>query len=422
MAQTPQRPPGLPVDTHGPATGGRETGTYLAVLRIPGALRFSSAGFLARMPMSMFSLGIVLLVAALTGRYALAGLVAAASSVSYAIASPQVARLADRFGQGRVLRPLALVFGTTTAVFLVTAQAGAPLPVLIVAAALAGATMPSIGAMVRARWSALLAGSSRLHTAFSLESVADELIFVIGPAVVTVLATDVFPAAGVGVAAIACVTGTLLFAAQRRTEPPRRGLAGAEPALSGPAPRIAAPGLITLVPVYLFLGAMFATVDIATVAFSSEHHRLALAGLVLGSYALGSAVGGLWYGSRHWHSALERRFAITLAIAVAGVSMLWFQPGMAALFGVIFVAGLTISPTLIAGFGLIERQAPGHRRTEGLAWLSSSISVGVSFGSPIAGRIIDSAGARGGYLFAAGCGVAAVLACLSGRRRLRAVG
>jgi MFS family permease len=412
--------------------GSRPASPYLEILRLPGALAFSATGFLARMPMSMFGLGTVLLIAAVTGRYGLAGLVAAAGSVCYALAAPQFARLCDRFGQRRVLRPQVAVFGVTTVAFMTLAELRAPLAVVIVPAALAGATMPSVGSMVRARWSVLLAGTGRLHTAFSLESVADEIIFVVGPALVTLLATAVYPAAGVGVALVLCVTGTVLFAAQRRTQPqprrlerqrkpPRGGRDGRIPSV--PAPRrvgtwAAVPGLATLVPVYLFVGAMFATIDLSTVGFSAEHGHIAVAGLVLGTYALGSAIGGLWYGARAWRAPLERRFVITLICTVVGVSTFWLQPGFASLFAIIIVAGMSISPTLIAGYGLIERQAPPERRTEGMTWLSSAISVGVAAGSALAGHLIDAHGARAGYLLAAACGAAAVLTGLAGLGRL----
>ena len=408
--------------------GGRPANPYLEILRLPGALAFSAAGFLARMPMSMFSLGTVLLIAAVTGRYGLAGLVAAAGAVSYALGAPQFARLSDRFGQRRVLRPQVAVFAVATAAFMVMAEIRAPLVAVMVPGALAGATMPSVGSMVRARWSVLLAGTGRLHTAFSLESVADEIIFVVGPALVVILATGVYPAAGVGVAMVLCVTGTLLLAAQRRTQPPPRSpapwpaVAGQDPA--APRPRrsrtwAVVPGLVTLVPVYWFLGAMFATVDLSTVAFAAGHGHPAVAGVVLGTYALGSAVGGLWYGTRHWRAPLERRFAASLACAVAGVATFWLLPGLTALFAVIVVAGLSISPTLIAGYSLIERQAPPERRTEGMTWLSSAISVGVATGSPLAGHLIDAHGARWGYLLAAACGSGAVLTSVAGLGRLR---
>jgi MFS family permease len=143
---------------------------------------------------------------------------------------------------------------------------------------------------------------------------------------------------------------------------------------------------------------------------------------VLGAYALGSAAGGLWYGTRHWRAPLERRFAITLACTVAGVATFWLQPGLASLVAVIIVAGMSISPTLIAGYGLIERQAPPERLTEGMTWLSSAISVGVATGSPLAGHLIDAYGARWGYLLAAACGLGAVLTAVAGLGRLRRPG
>jgi MFS family permease len=402
---------------------------FYEVLARPGALRFSAAGFVGRMPISMFGLGTVLLIAAMTGRYGLAGTVAAAGSVGYAACAPQAARLADRFGQHRVLRPLAVFFAATTVMLIVCAELRAPAWTLLASGGLAGASMPSLGAMVRARWSALLGDSPLLHTAFSLESVLDEVIFVVGPAVVTLLATEVTPAAGVAVAMTACVAGTLLFAAQRRTEPPAGPPADPPPVdlPAGPearptaarAARIAAPGLTTLVPVYLCLGAMFGTIDLSTVAFAQLHGHKPLAGFILGAYALGSAVGGVWYGSRTWHTPVHRRFARTLCAVTAGTATFWAMPGLAVLTVVIFCSGLSISPMFIAGFSLIGQQAPAHRRTEGMAWLTSAISVGVAAGSAVAGRIIDVSGARCGYVFAAGCGAAATATCLLGLRRLR---
>jgi MFS family permease len=397
--------------------GERHGNPFLEVLARPGAWRFSVAGVIGRMPMSMFGLGTVLLIASVTGSYGLAGIVAAAGSVGYAVCAPQAARLADQFGQRRVLVPLTAFFAACTLALIGCAELRAPLWALLITGGLAGASMPSLGSMVRARWSALLGDSPLLHTAFSLESVADETIFVIGPAVVTLLATEVYPAAGVGVAMVACVAGTLLFAAQRRTEPPA---ARAVPRRSGGS-AIPAPGLITLAPVYLCMGAMFATIDLSTVDFAQEHGHKPLAGFILGAYALGSAVGGLCYGSRSWPAPVHRRFAVTLCLVAAGTATFWAIPNLVLLAVVIFCSGLCISPTFIAGFSLIDQQAPAGRRTEGMAWLTSAIAVGVAAGSAISGQVIDAAGARWGYVFAAGCGATAAAACLLGLRRLRVV-
>jgi len=395
---------------------------YFALLRTPGAARFCVSGMIGRAPMSMFGLGTVLLVSASTGRYALAGLVSGAGSIGYAAAAPQVARLADRFGQHRVLRPLIAFFGIACVVFVTCAELKAPIWVLIITGCLAGSSMPSLGSMVRARWSALLRDPAALHAAFALESVVDEMTFVIGPALVTVLATAV-PPAGVLLCMVLSVSGTLFFAAQRQTEPPVRAHVTSESspaARTRRAGRLPAPGLLTMAPLYLCLGAMFASIDLSTVDFAQLHGHKPLAGFILGTYALGSGIGGLWYGSRAWRAPLARRFTLTLLLTVAGVATFWTQPSLISLDAGMLVAGLTISPTLIAGYGLIERQAPGARRTEAMTWLSSSIAVGVAMGSSICGRIIDAAGPRWSYGFAALVGVVAVATCLLGRRRLRA--
>jgi len=389
---------------------------YLELLRTPGAFAFSSTGFVGRMSMSMYGLGTVLLIALLTGRYGQAGTIAAAGSVGYAVCGPFVAQQADRFGQRRVLLAQAAVFAAGSTVFIGCAELRAPFWALLATGIASGASMPSLGSMVRSRWSAIVGDDERrLHTAFALESVNDELIFVIGPALVTLLATQLAPASGIGAACLVCVTGTALFAMQRRTEP----MAKPRPPRRRAGPRLPAAGLVTLAPAFLLIGAMFSAIDLSTVAFAADLGHRPLAGLILGTYALGSAVGGLWYGSRHWRAPIERRFAITAAITVLGVSTFWAVPGLLALAAVGFIAGLAISPTLMTGYAILERQAQPHRRTEAMAWLSSTVSVGVALGSAFAGHIIDAHGARWSFAFAACCGAAGVLICVTGLGRLR---
>jgi len=383
---------------------------YADIFRIPGAWRFSVAGLIGRMPMSMFGLGTVLLISASTGRYGMAGAVSAAGSLTYAFSSPLTARLADSRGQRPVLLVTLAVFAAATAALIAAVLLKAPTWVFFAPGAIAGGSMPSLSAMVRVRWSVLLAGSPRLHAAFSFESVADEFCFIVGPAAVTLLATEVFPAAGVGVAALLCLAGTLWFAAERRTEPP--------PARRAPMPRgvhrgAAAPGLFVL------LGAMFVSIDLSTISFAQHFGHKPLAGFILGTYALGSATGGFWYGSRQWRSSVQNRFAVALTLTVIGVATFWAQPNLVTLTCCIYVCGLTIAPTLIAGFSLLEAQAQPGRSTEAMAWLSSGIGVGLAGGSSVVGFILDAHGPRVGYAFAASCGAASAAICLLGLRRLR---
>jgi MFS family permease len=394
---------------------------YAEIFRIPGAWRYSAAAVIGRMPMSMFGLGTVLLISAATGKYGVAGTVSAVGSLGYAFSSPRIGRLVDSRGQRRVLLPLLTVFAVATAMLIAAVELRLPTWAFFVPGAIAGATMPSLGTLVRARWSVLLAGSPRLHAAFSFESVADELCFVIGPAAVTLLATEFFPASGVGVAALLCVLGTLWFAAQRGTEPvvvpPDRPATGRPARVRGAA----APGLVVLAPVYMLLGAMFVSIDLSTVAFAQHFGHKPLAGFILGTYALGSATGGLWYGSRQWRAAGEKRFALTLTLTVLGVATFWAQPNLVTLTCGIYLCGLTIAPTLIAGFSLLEAQARPGRLTEAMSWLSSGIAVGLAAGASVVGFVIDAHGPRLGYVFAALCGVASAVICLAGLRRLRPV-
>ncbi len=395
---------------------------YAEIFAIPRAWRFSVAGIIGRMPMSMYGLGTVLLISAGTGRYGLAGSVSAAGSIGGAACAPQLGRLTDRVGQHRVLVPVCVAFALSVAGLTAAVTLGAPDWTLFLCGITGGATMPQTGPMARARWSALLGGSPRLHTAFSLESVADEVCFVVGPAAVTVLATQVHPAAGVGCAALCALLGSLWFASQRSTEPPVAAAPAAAPAVAGARARrggrLAAPGLVVLVPVYLFLGAMFVAVDLSTVAFATHFGHKALAGFVLGCYALGSGAGGLWYGSRTWRAPAWRRLAVTLPLTVAGVCTFWAMPNLLVLVPVIFLCGLTIAPTLIAGFSLLESTALPGRTTEAMAWLSTGISVGVACGSTAAGFVLDALGPRWGYAFAAAAGVTAALIYLGGLRKV----
>ncbi|MFC7649580.1 MFS transporter [Streptosporangium lutulentum] len=195
-------------------------GPYRGLFNAPGVKGFVIAGFVGRMPMSMLGIGMILLIETLTDSYAMAGAVAATFNVAFAVAGPLSARLVDRYGQARVIVPLVLAHGAALTGMMLCAVFGTPPWTLFAAAVAAGATAISLGSLVRARWSHLLAGSAGLHAAFSFESVADEVIFVGGPALVTLLATMINPYAGLIVALVCTIGGTLAFALQRGTQPP----------------------------------------------------------------------------------------------------------------------------------------------------------------------------------------------------------
>jgi MFS family permease len=386
--------------------------TYREVLRVPGAVRFASAGLVARFPLSMQTLGTVLLVADSTGSYALAGAASATLALTQAALAPAIGRLADRQGQARVLLP-ALALHTVGALGLVLlAVLDAPVWTLFPAAALWGGTFPQIGSLVRARWAHLLAGSPLLPTAFSLESVFDEVVFVVGPVLVTTLATQVAPAAGVLAAWALAAGGTLALAAQRRTEPPPHPVVGRGPS----ALRIG--GLRVLVVVGLATGGIFGSIEVATVAFTDEQGVPAAAGLVLALLAGGSLLAGLAYGTVRWRVPAARRFVLGITVLALVTAPLLLAPNVSVLAVLVFVAGFAISPALIAAFALLDVLVPARSRTEGLTWFSTGLTLGVAVSSSLAGQVVDAAGARAAFGVTVGAGVLAVLIAVAGMRTL----
>ncbi len=385
---------------------------YRETLRTPGALAFAIPGVVGRMPMAMLSLALVILLTAVTGSYGIAGAVAATAALMYAVVTPLAARLADRYGQARVLRPQVAVFAAATGALALCAMDRAPVWALAATGVLSRASMPSLGPMVRSRWSRLLAGTALLDAAFSLEGIADELIFITGPVLVVALAAGFTPVAGVLVTAALSVAGVAGLTAQRRTEPP------AAPVTRTYGPAVRSPGLRVLIAVTICLGALFVAVDLATIAFAAHHGAKAAAGPLLGLYGLGSAIAGVWYGSRRWQAPHSSRLITALAATVLGAAPLAFMPGLWPMAAAITAAGLGISATLASSYRVAEMAVPAGQRTEAMSWLTTAAATGTALGAPLAGHLIDIHGAPAGYLFAFAVGLAAVAIAVLRRRVL----
>ncbi|WP_449385956.1 MFS transporter [Cellulomonas soli] len=389
---------------------------YREVLSRPGALAFSGSGTLARLPMSMIGIGIVLMVSALYDSYGLAGRVSAVYVVAQAACSPQIARLVDRHGQARIMRPAVAVAATGTVGLVVAATVHAHEAWLYAAAVVTGAAIGSFGSLVRARWTTVLGGDPRrLHTAYSLESALDELVFIVGPVLATVLATSVTPTAGLVVPLVGMLVGGYWFLSLRASEP-------AVAPHGSPRPRgsvLANPGMIVLAVVFVAMGAIFGATDVSTVAFAEEQGAKGSAGVILAVFAFGSMLSGLAYGARHWVRPLWQRFALGMVALAVGASLFVLVNSLGALAAVMFVTGIAIAPTLVNGNALVQDLVAPARLTEGLTWVGTSLGVGVSVGSSVAGSRIDADGSHAGFLVVVAAAAAAVVATLVALPTLR---
>ncbi|MEF9906854.1 MFS transporter [Streptomyces sp. P9-A2] len=393
---------------------------YLALFAAPGSKAFSAAGFIGRMPLSMMGIGVVTMISQLTGRYGLAGALSATVALAAALAGPQISRLVDQYGQRRVLRPATSLALAAAALLLFAAHYGWPDWVLFVACAGIGC-VPSLGAMIRARWAALYRGTPQLHTAYSFESVVDDMCFVFGPIISIGLSTAWFPEAGPLLAACFLAVGVFWLTAQRATEPDPhpRGRTGDGAKGAGGGTALSSPGLQVLVVTFAATGAIFGGVDVVTVAFAEERGHKAAASVVLAVYALGSCVAGLTFGLMRFAGAPERRWLLGVCAMAVSMIPLLLVGNLPFLAVALFVAGLSIAPTMITTMSLIEEHVPRAQLTEGMTWVSTGLAVGVALGSAASGWVIDAAGARAGYGVPAVSGAVAVAVGFLGYRRLK---
>ncbi len=381
--------------------------SYRRVFAHRGSFSFSATGLLARLPLSMMTLGIVILVSSLTGSYGRAGQVSAAFVIGNALFAIPHGRLADRFGQTRVLYVDAVLFALFTGLLVQATTDDWSRPWPHVFAALAGAAMPQVGSMVRARWAHLVSDDQQRHTAFAVEAVADEVVFVTGPALVTFLSTAYAPQTGLLVALVLGTAGTLGLAAQPRTAPP--GHPVHHETARDPMPWSL---LIPIAFAAVAMGAIFGALEVATVAVADDDGHQAAAGILLAVFSAGSLVAGLVSGAVIWKRSDVRRFQIGIATLAPAMFVLPFLDDLVLLGLVLLVIGTALAPTLIAIVSLVESTTPRSRLTEAMAVFQTGISGGLAPGAYLSGILADRSGGSSAYWVCAGAGVLTLVAAL----------
>lgn len=385
---------------------------YSEIFRTPGTKGFAAAAFIARLPIAMAPIGIVAMLSQTRGEYWLAGGVSATFAFTNAFLAPQISRLVDRMGQTVIAMPTTILSIIAFAALLIATNQDWPAWTLFVSAFLA-AVMPSVPAMVRARWTEIFRDRPELNTAFAFESAADELVYIAGASLSVGLSVALFPEAGMLVSTLFLAFGMAAFILQRSSEPKVRPL---EHGSGGSAIALWPVRIITFA--LIFVGAIFATAEVSSVAITKELGQPGAASLVIGVYALGSFAVGLIVGALNLQAPKQRLLAIALAVISLTTLPLLVADTVPLLAIAIFFSGVAISPTFIMAFGIIERRVPEAMLTEGITWVMTGIGIGMALGAFVAGWVVDNYGAQNGFWVSVAASVIAFVTVLVGQRSL----
>ena len=374
-------------------------------MRKPHALSTVGFGALGRIPMAMNTVAIVFLVSDVRDSFALAGLTSAFYTMSGAIFSPRVGKLADQYGTRSVLLPVTAINAIATLgllYFIDHSTIG-----LLLLASVCGATFPNIGSYTRTRWSRSIDDQKELGSALSLESVFDETAFVVGPAFAgfllslygshsPLLAGIVFLViGGVGLA----LTSTDHGGFERVHDDHTRGI-------------LAIPYVKSLLLSLIALGLLFGSNFIVIIAVAKEAGRVSEGGLWVGLYPIGSTISGLVYGFIHWKISSSIRYTVSLAVMTVCTSGILFFQDLDTIVFWIIISGVAIGPALISANAYMKELVPLSRLNEAFAFVSAALSIGITIGSTSAGLIVEAFdGWTGFYFMTAATALATLISC-----------
>jgi MFS family permease len=371
-------------------------------MRKPHALSTVGFGAIGRIPMAMNTVAIVFLVSDVRDSFALAGLTSAFYTMSGAILSPRIGKLADQFGTRSVLLPVTAINALATLgllYFIDHSTIG-----LLLLASICGATFPNIGSYTRTRWSRSIDDQKELGSALSLESVFDETAFVVGPAFAgfllslygshsPLLAGIVFLViGGVGLA----LTSTDHGGFERVHDDHTRGI-------------LAIPYVKSLLLSLIALGLLFGSNFIVIIAVAKEAGRVSEGGLWVGLYPIGSTISGLVYGFIHWKISSSMRYTVSLAVMTVCTSGILFFQDLDTIVFWIIISGVAIGPALISANAYMKELVPLSRLNEAFAFVSAALSIGITIGSTSAGLIVEAFDGWTGFYFMTGATALATL-------------
>jgi MFS family permease len=391
---------------------------YLEILRTPRVAPLAAAWLVSRLPAGINGLAILLFLRATTGSYATAGAVAGAAALGTGLGAPLLGRLVDRHGRVVVL-PAAIVNALALLGLVALGRAGAPTPVLLAVGLSVGLSSPPTAAMLRVLWPSLLHGRPHLvRTAFALDSVFIEAVFVSGPLLTGLLVAVASAEVALLVSAAATLGGSIAFVARLPADAARPQT---QDSGLGPLGALRSPGIRTLALASLPVGFAFGAVEVALPAFAEEEGARELAGVLVAVWSLGSLAGGLVFGARPRRAALAAlHLRIALVLPLLFLPLL-VAPSVALMAVLVLPAGAFIAPLIATRNELAAEAAPPGARTEALTWPLTALLSGIALGAGVAGALVDAASWEAPVVAAA---LAALIgaAVVAGRRTTLAPG
>ena len=374
----------------------------------PGALRILAISIVARLPLAMLGIALLVHVVHLTGSYAAAGIVSGANAVALGVGGPLLGKLVDRRGQTAVLILGGCVSGTLLGA-MASLPVGAPLPLLVALAVAIGLTVPPLGACVRALLPLLVPDPSAAPAVYAVETSAVEFTWVVGPPLALGLAAVLSTGVALAVAGSILAAGTAVFALEPASRSWRPDAGAVRP--RGGALRV--PAMQTLVMVFLAIGALCGAVEVGAAAAAAALGSSPAAGPLLGLWGLGSLTGGVITARLGGGARGAAGLSLVLAGLAAGhLASVAATGSLVALGAVLLVAGAALAPAFASVYAMVERVAPAGAVTEAFAWLGTAMAMGGAAGSAAAGIMADSSGPAAAFALAGGAGVLAALAAV----------
>ncbi|MGW6546309.1 MFS transporter [Streptomyces massasporeus] len=363
---------------------------YLEILRARHAARLLVGTLVGRLPNATAAIAIVLFVRAEGGTYSLAGALAAVYGVANAVGQPVLGRIVDLRGQPRVQLPAAVLSAVAMALFAFWGIGSLPLAYAAVAGA--GLLTPPLEGGLRALWPSVLRREDQVHTAYAMDAVAQEVMFTVGPLLVT-LCTSLWSAqAALLVLNVIGVLGALSVV----VSPPSRAWRSA-PREAHWLGALRSAGLLALLAAFLFIGMALGSITVASVPYADAHGGDAVYGWLMAALGFGALVGGTLYGARQWAGEPARRLQVLVGLLVVCYLPLMLMPDAVPMVALTALAGVFLAPAIACAFVLVDRHAPRGTVTEAFSWLVTTFTVGHSVGAGVAGPVVEAGGALWGF-------------------------